>query len=109
VCGSVQRRKALGRAGWNACSIMRKLAVQLARRKAPWVVPPSSRHGEMAPRKRGDGGTTLALAVKPTLYAREACGAAAGGRNRSRRAGAAERQRVSEVESFSVKALPAPA
>jgi len=50
--------------------------------------------------ERGDGGTILALAVKLTPHAREACGAPAGGRIRSRRTGAAERQGASEVGSF---------
>jgi hypothetical protein len=60
VRGPVRCRKTPGPGGWNAFRIMRKLAGRLVRRKAPWVVPPSSRHGEMAPRKRGDGGTILA-------------------------------------------------
>jgi len=49
--------------------------------------------------RRGDGGTILAPAVKPTLCAREACRAAAGGRTKEPTSGAAERQRASEVGS----------
>jgi len=106
----VRRRKVPGRWGCNATSIKRKLAGDSARRKASWVVPPSSlgRTDSAAPPFGGGRWNDPGLAGESgTPRTRRG---AWGGSCRSawnRRGGACGRQWTSEDGTISVKAPPA--
>jgi hypothetical protein len=91
----------------TATTMGQRFAGKTARRKASWVVPPFSPHGEKLSSRGENGGTILVRRVKPSRCTTER---AHGGSYRSawnRRGGARGRQGTSEDGTISVKAPPA--